>query len=126
MQNGEQSITDDVSRFIQLIAMFQLAARQQMGKMVNPLTNEIERDLQHAKASIDTLEMLKSKTKGNLSGIESEFLDKILFELHMEYVDEVDRAAKEEKEKAEETTEEKGEEQGNGSASGTGDGSDAP
>lgn len=126
MQNGEQSITDDVSQFIQLVAMFQLAARQQMGKMVNPLTNEVERDLQHAKASIDMLEMLKTKTKGNLSEVESEFLDKILFELHLEYVDEVNRAAEEEKEKAEETTEERGEEQGNGCAGGPEDGSGAP
>jgi len=98
MENNEQSISNDVSMFLQLIAMFQMASLQQMGKLVNPMTNEVERDLQHAKASIDMLELIKQKTTGNLSEMEAEFLDKILFELHMNYVDEVDRAAKEEKE----------------------------
>jgi hypothetical protein len=122
MENDEQPISNDVSLFVQLVAMFQIAARQQMGKMANPVTNQIERDLQHAKASIDTLEMLKAKTKGNLSGVESEFLDKVLFELHMDYVDEVNRAAKEDEEKKEKTAEEKAEEQGGGSTSGHGTG----
>jgi hypothetical protein len=98
MENNEQPISDDESRFLQLLAMFQLAAMQQMGKRSNPLTNEIERDLQQAKASIDVLEMLERKTKGNLSEIEKDFIEKILFELRMNYVDEVDRAGKEEKE----------------------------
>jgi hypothetical protein len=100
MENNDQSISEDESRFLQLLAMFQIAAMQQMGKRPNPLTNEIERDLQQAKASIDVLEMLERKSKGNLSEIEKGFIEKILFELRMNYVDEVDRAAKEEKEAA--------------------------
>jgi len=100
MENNDQSISEDESRFLQLLAMFQIAAMQQMGKRPNPLTNEIERDLQQAKASIDVLEMLERKSKGNLSEIERGFIEKILFELRMNYVDEVDRAAKEEKEAA--------------------------
>lgn len=104
MDNNEQSMT----RFLQLVAMFQMAALQQMGKLPNPLTNEIERELQQAKASIDMIEMLGDKTKGNLSDPEKEFLDKILFELRMNYVDEVSRAAEEEKE--DKKAEEKGEE----------------
>lgn len=98
MENNEPPISDDESRFLQLLAMFQIGAMQQMGKRPNPLTNEIERDLQQAKASIDVLEMLERKTKGNLSEIEKEFFEKILFELRINYVDEADRAAKEEKE----------------------------
>ena len=98
MENNEPPISDDESRFLQLLAMFQIGAMQQMGKRPNPLTNEIERDLQQAKASIDVLEMLERKTKGNLSEIEKEFIEKILFELRLNYVDEADRAAEEEKE----------------------------
>ena len=75
--------------------MFQVAALQQMGKLANPVTNKIERDLQQAKASIDIVEMLQERTKGNLSERETEYLDKILFELHMNYVDEAEKEAKE-------------------------------
>jgi hypothetical protein len=101
VESGDYTSSNGVTEFMQLVAMFQMAALQQMGKLPNPASNQIERDLQHAKASIDMIEMLKAKTKGNLSGMEEELLDKALFELHMNYVDEVDRAAKEEDEKPE-------------------------
>jgi hypothetical protein len=81
----------DEIRLMQLVAMFQMAAMQQMGKLVNPVTNEVERDLDQARASIDMIETLKRKTEGNRSPGESEFFDKILFELHMNYVDETRR-----------------------------------
>jgi hypothetical protein len=75
--------------FIQLVLMFQAAAMQQMGKLENPITKKVERDLQQAKFSIDILEMIQQKTKGNLSENEKKFLEHILFELRMNYVDEV-------------------------------------
>jgi len=84
-------MSEENPRFLQLVAMFQMAAMQQMGKLANPLSGEVERDLQQAKASIDLIEMLADKTEGNLAHAEKEFLDKILFELRMNYVDEVKR-----------------------------------
>ena len=36
-----------------------MAALQQLGKLVNPVTNEEERDLEQAKAAIDMIEMIK-------------------------------------------------------------------
>ena len=81
--------------FLQLVSMFQVAAMQQLGKFVNPVTNEVERDLEQARVSIDTLDVLKEKTKGNLTVEEEEFLDKVLFELHMNYVDELKREPEE-------------------------------
>ena len=99
-------MSQDDARFLQLIAMFQMAALQQMGKLVNPVTGEVDRDLQQAKGSIDLVEMLAVKTEGNLTSAEKEFLDKILFELRMNYVDEVNRAQKEDESKAEAGSEE--------------------
>lgn len=96
MENNGQSMSDDTPRLLQLIAMFQMAAMQQMGKLPNPVTNEVERDMRQAKASIDLLETIKRKTQGNLIDAEAEFLDKVLFELHMNYVDEAGRAGGEE------------------------------
>lgn len=79
------------SLFMQLVLMFQTAAMQQMGKVINPLTQKIEKDLAQAKFSIDMLGMIEEKTKGNLSDGEKRILDHILFELRMNYVDEVEK-----------------------------------
>lgn len=75
-------------QFLQLVAMFQMAAMQQLGKIANPVTEKVERDLAQARASIDILEMLQEKTKGNLSEGEAQYLSKVVFELQMNYVDE--------------------------------------
>jgi len=81
----------DAVRFVQLVAMFQMAAMQAMGKLVNPVTNEVERDLDQARGSIEMLEMLQRRTDGNQSTEEKQLLEKVLFELRMNFVDESDR-----------------------------------
>ena len=56
--------------------VFSLAAgaMQQMGKTVSPVTGKIEKDLEHAQMSIDMLDMLEAKTRGNLTDNESKLL----------------------------------------------------
>jgi len=97
--------------FLQLILMFQTAALQQMGKLMNPLTQKVEKDLEQAKFSIDILGMLEEKTRGSLSEEEKKFLDHVLFELRMNYLEEVKEEKKEEKPKKKETEEEKSKEE---------------
>jgi len=77
--------------FVSLVAMFQGAAIQQMGKLINPMTGKVERDLEQAKLSIDILGMLEAKTKGNLTEDEQRLLSHALFELRMNYLDEVNK-----------------------------------
>jgi hypothetical protein len=72
----------------QLILMFQTAALQQMGKLKNPLTDKIEKDLSQAQISIDMLEMLHKKMKGNLTQEEDRLFSSVLQELKLNYVDE--------------------------------------
>jgi len=88
--------------FIQLIITFQAAAMQQMGKLQNPITQKVERNLDLARSSIDMLEMLQDKTKNNLTENEEKFLEHTLYELRMNYLDEVkkDQQKKEEKDSA--------------------------
>ena len=74
--------------FIQLLYVFHSSAMQSMGKIKNPFTDTIERDLSQAKQSIDMLEMMKEKTNGNLSPDLIRILDGFLTELRMNYVDE--------------------------------------
>ena len=87
--------------FVQLASMFYTAAMQQMGKLINPITQKIERDLDQAKISIDILGMLESRTRGNLSDEEQRFLEHALFELRMNYLDEAKKPAPEEAEEEE-------------------------
>jgi hypothetical protein len=89
--HGEDRASRDEILFVQLVSMFQIAAMQQMGKIPNPLSHEIERDLDQASVTIDILGMIKDKTKGNLSKEEEEFLDKVLFEARMNYLEELKR-----------------------------------
>lgn len=57
-----------------------------LGQVPNPISNKKEEDLAQAKFLIDTLGMLKEKTKGNLNTDESGLLENLLYELRMQYV----------------------------------------
>jgi len=96
--NENSSNKKDEALFLQLILTFQTAAWQQMGKIKNPITDKIEKDLNQARFSIDMLEMIRTKTQGNLSEEEKKFLNKTISELQLNYVDEVNKEEKQKKE----------------------------
>jgi type III secretory pathway component EscR len=96
--------------FMQLVIQNQQIAMMAMGKIKNPVTDKIERNLEHAKIYIDSLDMLMAKTKGNLSEYEEKFLTETLKELKLNYVDEVDKDKKKEKDVKKEAQESKEEE----------------
>jgi hypothetical protein len=77
--------------FHHLVAMFQTLALQQLGKLVNPISAKLERDLQQAKITIDMLQMIQEKTEGNLSESEKKLIDNVVMELQINYVDEQGR-----------------------------------
>lgn len=72
----------------QLVFSLKTAAMQQMGKIVSPVTGEVEKDMTIAQTTIDILAMLETKMKGNLSDEESGFINRSLYELRMNFVDE--------------------------------------
>jgi len=61
---------------------------QALGKLKNPVTDKIERNMEQAQHSIDMLIMLRDKTKGNLSAQENSLLTGMLSELQLNFVDE--------------------------------------
>jgi hypothetical protein len=77
--------------FTELVLIFHAAAMHQMGKIKNPVSGKIERNLIAAQDSIDMLDMLKEKSKGNLSPEEGRMLEDVLRELRLNYVDEVNK-----------------------------------
>lgn len=74
--------------FMQLVMMFHTLTMHQLGKIMNPVTGKVERDLAGAQSSIDMLDMLKEKTRNNLTAEEERFLAGLLKELKLNYVDE--------------------------------------
>ncbi|MBS4035233.1 MAG: DUF1844 domain-containing protein [Ignavibacterium sp.] len=74
--------------FIQLVMQNQQMAIMSLGKLENPIAGKIEKNIEFAKLSIDTLDMIKEKTKGNLSEYEEKFLNETLRELKLAFVSE--------------------------------------
>ena len=72
--------------FMAYLSSLALQAMVFLGEIPNPLTNKTEKNLQQAKFLIDTLALLKDKTKGNLESQEENLLNSSLYELQMKYV----------------------------------------
>ena len=74
--------------FLQLMFMYHAAGMEQLGKVKSTITGKIERDLVAAQGTIDLLDMMLVKTKGNLTNQEERFLTELIRELKLNYVDE--------------------------------------
>ena len=81
--------------FAQLVLTFQSAAWIQLGKVKNPASDKIEKDLKQAQYSIDMLDMLLTKTKGNLNDDEGKMLKDVVTNLKMNYVQELEKSKQE-------------------------------
>jgi len=97
----------DEARFTQLIFSFQATAMQQMGKLMNPLTGKVEKNMEQAKHFIDLVAMLEEKTRGNLNEREKKLIQGVLFELRMNYVEEMKVVEEEEQKEVEKKAQEK-------------------
>lgn len=77
--------------FIELVYSFQNMAMIAMGKLVNPATNKVEKNLQQTKATIDMIRMLKEKTTGNLNENETKLIEQVVLNLQLNYADEIEK-----------------------------------
>lgn len=75
--------------FAQLILQQSNLAMMLLGKVPNPHTGQTERDLEAARFFIDQLEMLESKTKGNLTRPEETLLKQTLMTVRLAFVEAV-------------------------------------
>lgn len=96
--NGENLSTDQQQQllFLMLVQQHEQIAMMGMGKVKNPATDKIERDLKSAKYAIDTLVMLEKFTEGNISGELKDYLQQTLTNLRLNYVDEKKKESSEE------------------------------
>ncbi len=79
----------DAALFLQLVLGLQQAAMVALGKLMNPMSGKIERNLEAAKNTIDTLGAIEARTRGNLEPDEQRVLAQVLTELRLNYVDEL-------------------------------------
>jgi hypothetical protein len=86
---NEENSSKDIPEIDFLTFTLSLASSAQvhLGMIPNPATGKQEKNLELAKQTIDILDMLKDKTKGNLSKDEERLLEGLLYDLKMKYVE---------------------------------------
>jgi Domain of unknown function (DUF1844) len=72
--------------FSTLVLSLATSAMVHMGFVAETEGGPVEKNLPLAHQTIDTLEMLQQKTRGNLSDDETKLLQSVLYELRMGYV----------------------------------------
>ena len=79
--------SDEPSGFETLVSYLSTTTMFQLGLMPGPGGERIPPDMVNAQRTIDLLEVLQEKTKGNLTAGESRLLDEVLYELRMTFVE---------------------------------------
>jgi len=85
----DKNMPDVDPLYISIMMSLEASAMQSLGKIANSLSGKVERNLEQARMTIDMIEMLEKKTSGNLSTEEDNMTKRILYQLRMNYVDEV-------------------------------------
>jgi len=93
--------------FLQLVLGLQQSAMMALGKLMNPMTRKLDKNLEVARDTIDTLASLEERTRGNLEPDEERVLKQVLTDLRMNFMDEAGKPATDGIEEAKEATEEK-------------------
>jgi len=85
IRQGGTCVLPEVT-FTTLIMSLNSSALFHLGDIQDPDTGQTGRDLVLAKHTIDTLQLLKDRTKGNLTDKEEELLGHVLADLKLRYV----------------------------------------
>ena len=80
------------SLFMHLVISLAGSAMQHMGKIINPAIGKAEVNLEAAQATIDMLDMLDNKTKGNLDHEEQKMLKDAVTSLKLNFVESANSA----------------------------------
>ncbi|GAK54561.1 conserved hypothetical cytosolic protein [Candidatus Moduliflexus flocculans] len=72
--------------FMTLIFSLYTHAQITLGVIPDPMTQQMYKDLEQAKYNIDLLDVLKDKTRGNLTTEEEQTLEQMLYEVRMAYL----------------------------------------
>lgn len=81
-EGGEMEVT-----FLNYVTSLGFQAMIFLGEIPHPVSHQTEKNLDQAKFIIDTLLMIRDKTKGNLDSREQNLLNASVYELQMKYVE---------------------------------------
>lgn len=90
----EEYLEPEGSGFETLVSYLSTTAMFQLGVLPGPSGERIPPDMVNARRTIDLLEVLQDKTQGNLTAAESRFLEEVLYELRLSYVEVEKRGAR--------------------------------
>ena len=86
-QEDKRSYTLPPADFVSFIMSLSTSAMVHLGKIKDPSIDDVKTDLESARYTIDIISLLKEKTDGNLTREEEDFMEKVLFDLRMLFVD---------------------------------------
>lgn len=72
--------------FASLVFLYVQTTLMYLGEIEDPAGQKLAQNLSAAQQTIDTLELLQEKTRGNLTPQEDQYLQGVLFDLRMRYV----------------------------------------
>lgn len=81
--------------FMMLVQQHEQIGMMGLGKLKDPSSDKISKDLNATRYAIDTLKMLETYTKGNLTSDMKSYLTHVLSTLQLNYVDEAKAEKKE-------------------------------
>ena len=97
MDENLKDISDPMEiLFISFVSMLYNSGIQQLGKIMNPITGKVHKDLAGVHSTIEILKMMQAKTKGNLSSQEKSVIESSISNLQLNYVEELDQQNKKE------------------------------
>ena len=85
---SQEMPTKEGELFMYLVGTFQSSAWVALGKVKNPMTDKLERNLKQASFYIDLLDMMQTKMEGNLTEYEEQVLINTVSELKINYIEE--------------------------------------
>lgn len=85
-EDGDLPGAKDPSSFVNFLSTLATNAAAALGAIPHPSTGQRSLDLDSGKYWLDTLSMLREKTKGNLHPKEERLLESLLGDLKMQYV----------------------------------------
>jgi hypothetical protein len=87
VEEPEEDLQGEASGFETLVSYLSTTAMFQLGLIAGPSGERIPSDMVNAQRTIDLLEVLQEKTRGNLAPQESRLLDDVLYELRMTFLE---------------------------------------
>jgi hypothetical protein len=86
----ESNPSRQAALFLQLVMGLQQSGMISLGKLVNPMTRGLDKNLEAAR---DIIAALEARTQGRLEPDEQRVLTQVLTDLRMNYLDEVKKSA---------------------------------